>query len=109
MKTKWQYIASRCEAEGFSESAKIAKKIDKVLRKLYGKKHTLTWANDYKFLDSMTIFSVAKSLNYCIACEVHEVKCDFCDFGKEVGKCGDELSLYRNFVKTFLSERKILK
>jgi len=109
MKTKWQYIASRCKAEGFSESAKIAKEIDRVLRELYGRKHTLTWANDYKFLDSMSISSVAKDVNYCIACEVHEVRCDFCDFGKKVGKCRDELSLYRNFVKIFLSESEILK
>jgi len=104
MKTKWEYIASRCERKGYHKSAKIAKEIDKILQELYGKEHTKAWKDEYEFLDCKSIIIIANDSTYCIACVKHDVTCKACDFGKKTGICSTRSSLYSKFKETLFAE-----
>jgi len=104
MKTKWEYIAFRCEKKGFRKSAKIAKQIDKILKELYEERHTVTWKREYQSLDFKAIYSIAEDSYYCVACVKHDDMCEECKFGELTGICGYDSSLFKRFLDTFLAE-----
>jgi len=104
MRTKWEYIALRCQRKGLCNSARIAKRIDRVLQVLYGRKHTTRWKDEYKSLGSISIVSIAEDSDYCIACVEHDTDCDVCNFAKVAGKCIGDFGLYKRFIKALITE-----
>jgi len=104
MQTKWEYITTRCKKEGYQQSAKIAKQIDEILQRLYGRKHTKTWQREYQLLDTRNLLHIAEDSSYCIACIEHVEICEDCKFAKVAGDCGDYDSLFRKFLDTLVDE-----
>lgn len=127
MLTKWEWIEEKCKENGLKESGKIAKKIDDLLKKIYGRKHTEEWIRMYKAADGIYlvhelegkksklayVFEVANTASYCIGCIEtkkgkkrldKELPCSRCKFGEQAGWCGSEGSLFYEFTQTFEKE-----
>jgi len=102
---KWEYIAKRCEEEGLTQSAEIARKIDDILREEYDREYTSVWEADYDKLPTLSIEKIATDIGYCIACEEDVLACERCRFAERAGKCQDMDGLYRKFHDTLEDEK----
>lgn len=118
---KWEWLAAQFEKCGFSQTASDAKKIDQEIACIYGNKHTIRWILDYSSFrntnDFNTYIVIATQEEYCTACalarkleaKTHIYYCDVCEFGKKVGKCREEGSLYNVFGKIYREEKKYIE
>jgi len=102
MKTKWEWIEDACRELNNEEAADIAKEINKILVRIYGRKHTEDWRELYKLLktkkrvDMLEIVAVASDVFSCIACKEDRI-CETCRFGKYAGICNEDGSLVTKF------------
>ena len=125
---KWEFITFLCQKAGFEKSAEIAYEIDQILLQLYEKEHTERWIKEYNKIQK--VFNthknnkpklhylckcIAYQTKYCVACEEHRIRlggkhsiirCNECYFANLAGKCRDEDSLFKQFIKTIDEEFK---
>ena len=113
---KWEHIASECKKLGYPESTKIARKIDRVLDKLYRLKTTDDWKEDWKadaqrimlILNRQDLITLAHRSKYCIGC--YTSPCGTCKFGKKLGICLDDPgNTFGDFCDTLATEKKVKK
>jgi len=106
MKRKWEWIAEACNQKGLKESAGIAKRIDEIMKGLYGDRHTPTWKNVMSDLNNTLndIITVARESLYCTACYMSK-SCDECKYASEAGYCNEPDSLYQRFLSIIYEEK----
>ena len=112
MMSKWEWIEKACIVNGFSESAEIARKIEGILKDLYGNTVTDMWESELgsdiipsiKSSSSFYIRFVLLRPEFCIACDRESGDCDSCKFGLLTGRCGTSYSLFCKFRDTFFLE-----
>jgi len=110
---KWEHIANECKRLGYPESAKIARKIDRILVKFYKRKYTYYWKYHWKeYPEEMKInskeefFVLAENNFYCVACDF-EINCYECKFGEKTGECDWKGSLWKSFMSTLKKEKRV--
>ena len=104
---KWQFIEIQCKRHGLYKSARIARKIDRILSDIYEIEHTAQWKEFYNTwkhepISVHKIYDIAGTAAYCVGCLRNE--CVHCLFAKVAGSCLSRDSLYRHFLTTLLDE-----
>jgi len=114
--SKWEWIIKRCKELGLHESAKLAKKIEEILKELYENTITEWWLMDYPELNMKynstedmieKVFILKKVIGrneYCVACVKSKNDCLICEFALYTGACYSPDSLFYKFVMTFKDE-----
>lgn len=98
--SKWTWLRKKYSRLGFKEAAVIAQQIDDVLVRLYGDGSTEEW----RFADESYINAYFKAsrldfilhTKFCPGC-MKSKNCEECLFGKEVGICKYNGSLFSKF------------
>jgi len=115
---KWKFIAHVLDLIEEQELSNLARKIDRIITRLYGDLHTSSWVNDYDKIvnyvkDSRTkidildlIDDISQDSEYCVPCIVHKSSCLSCDFRKISGECGQVFSTFGKFMNKL--ENKIM-
>ena len=110
--SKWTWLRDKCIKLGYNNSANLAQEIEDVLHRLYGVTDTKAWmkveedAIEEHF--ERDPFIIIENSQFCCACEEtlrSRIGCRECLFGKEVGTCDADNSLYRGFHGTFQMEQ----
>ena len=98
--SKWIWLRKKYSRLGFKKAAAIAQRIDDVLVRLYGDSSTEEW----RFADESYVKSYFKlsrldfilHTKFCPGC-MKSKNCEECLFGKEVGICKNNDSLFSKF------------
>ena len=109
--SKWIWLAKKCSRLGFKKSKILAQEIEEALVNIYGDGATSEWRfadkEDVDFLFKASREAFIMEIKYCPGCIETVVDCTKCRFGKEVGICSEENSLFSKFKHTFeLEERE---
>lgn len=109
--SKWTWLHEKCIKLGYKESAKLAHEIEDVLHRLYPATGTKVWTDVEEDAIEETFnrdpFEIIGSSQFCCACEDTESSkrgCHECLFGKEVGTCDLDKSIFAKFCGIFQTE-----
>jgi len=101
MLSKWEWLASRCEALNLNDAAAIARQIEEILLKIYEDTLTEPWIKDYSDLPKNPNVDdlkwIANCAEYCVACITEIRRCPQCQYAIVAGQCNDAHSLYQEF------------
>lgn len=110
--SKWTWLRDKCIELGYNESANSAQEIEDVLHRLYGTTDTKAWVDAKEDVIEEHFEreprKIIENSRFCCACEEtrgSSIGCCGYLFGKEVGACDADNSLYRKFCDIFLMEQ----
>ena len=106
---KWVWIRRECRRNGYDDLVEQAKRIQKTLRKIYGKTSTSAWkqARDIGLVKNSDggrkkrFLDVVCSKAFCAGCvnQYYPYDCTGCEFGDVMGQCRDDNSAFGDFLR----------
>lgn len=110
--TKWDWIRRACRLCGMENSALIAEELDKLISKLYLRKTTPQWIEEYRnynLTKTTDIYHAATAGEFCVPCyerfrERHP-SCEGCLLVINGEECLCDFSLFSKFLYEFHNEK----